>query len=617
MDKRGWGPGLLLCALLACGGNTQRADASGVSGRGGAASGGRGAGGGGSAGGTTGGGGEPTDAADASGASPTAADLQGGWYALGTVADAGSNTVTHKRIRFEGDRYFVVYNTRLAYCAEVGTFQVTAAGVEFTFERMLGVGQVGIPCLQGTSHSERVSATASGFALDFQGTVTSYARIRDVPKSFATVETHDGDFNTDATLTGLYPIDRADDFCNQSAAKPDGGRYRAMLWDDAIRSGPPGASWILPPRTTYFQADGVRNTFTTDADGYGHALHPTISDSDSLYFWAGGGCSGWTTNLNLGGSATMANAAKADWISDVRGSCNVRAGIFCVGEAGPSAGGADGGVDAGSTTPDLQGAWRRTDSQKDTERLRFDDDTYYLVWEDVYSYCAEVGRFAGAGAGGVRFTPVREEGFGPGWCPIRDDHVEVLTVTAAGITLSRDGVDAHYVRAAAVPKIFLTPELHHGDFLHDANLAGANAIAKADSFCNGSIAKPDGQRYKAILADGTNRSAVPAVDWVTKPNTTYYQAAGARALFTANAQGLYDRTIIPAPPFLSGFGNFAYLWSGLDIYFATAYRTCQGWTSSADTEQGDCAEAAGRELFTAFLPETCAHRSRGLICASQ
>jgi len=132
---------------------------------------------------------------------------------------------------------------------------------------------------------------------------------------------------------------------------------------------------------------------------------------------------------------------------------------------------------------------------------------------------------------------VREEGFGSG-CPIRDDHVEVLTVTAAGITLSRDGVDAHYVRAAAVPKIFLTAELHHGDFLHDPNLAGANAIAKADSFCNGSIAKPDGQRYKAILADGTNRSAVPAVDWVTKPNTTYYQAAGALALFTANAQGL-------------------------------------------------------------------------------
>ena len=203
------------------------------------------------------------------------------------------------------------------------------------------------------------------------------------------------------------------------------------------------------------------------------------------------------------------------------------------------------------------------------------------------------------------------------WCLIRDDHVEVLTVKAAGITLSRDGVDAHYVRAAAVPKIFLTPELHHGDFLHDPNLAGANAIAKADSFCNGSIGKPDGQRYKAILADGTNRSAVPAVDWVTKPNTTYYQAAGALALFTANAQGLYDRTIIPAPPFLSGLSTFEYLWSGLDTYFTTAYRTCQGWTSSADTEQGDCAEAASGELFTARQPEICSHRSRGLICVSE
>jgi hypothetical protein len=100
-------------------------------------------------------------------------------------------------------------------------------------------------------------------------------------------------------------------------------------------------------------------------------------------------------------------------------------------------------------------------------------------------------------------------------------------------------------------------------------------------------------------------------------NTTYYQAAGARALFTANAQGLYDRTIIPAPPFLTRFSTFAYVWSGLEAYFMTAYRTCQGWTSSADTEQGDCAEVASEELFTANQPESCAHRSQGLICVSQ
>ena len=110
---------------------------------------------------------------------------------------------------------------------------------------------------------------------------------------------------------------------------------------------------------------------------------------------------------------------------------------------------------------------------------------------------------------------------------------------------------------------------------------------------------------------------MPAVDWAMKPNTTYDQAAGARALFTANAQGLYDRTIIPAPLFLSGLSTFVYLWSGLDLYFTTAYRTCQGWTSSADTEQGDCAEAGAAELFTASLPETCAYCSRRSHCVSQ
>ena len=337
--------------MLACGRNTQRADASGVSGRGGAA------GGGGIAGGTTGGGGEPTDAADASGASLTAADLQGGWYALGTVADAGSNTVTHKRIRFEGDRYFVVYNTRLAYCAEVGTFQVTAAGVEFTFERMLGVGQVGDPlACRGRRTAQWGERDGIRVRARFSGHRHLLRAIRDVPKLFATVETHDGDFNTDATLTGLYPIDRADDFCNKSAAKPDGGRYRAMLWDDAIRSGPPGATWILPPRTTYFQAtaSATRSPPTRTATGTRCSRRSRIRTRS--YFWVGGGCSGWTSNLNPGAGAPMANAAKADWLSDVRGGCYIRAGLFCVGEAGPSAGGADGGVDAGSTTPGPAGS---------------------------------------------------------------------------------------------------------------------------------------------------------------------------------------------------------------------------------------------------------------------
>src|SRR5450631_3960378 len=68
-------------------------------------------------------------------------------------------------------------------------------------------------------------------------------------------------------------------------------------------------------------------------------------------------------------------------------------------------------------------------------------------------------------------------------------------------------------------RIFATDRLHGGDFLHDTDLTGANAIAKADNFCETDTAKPTTGTYKAILVDGMTRDAITPIDWVLKPNT--------------------------------------------------------------------------------------------------
>jgi hypothetical protein len=75
-------------------------------------------------------------------------------------------------------------------------------------------------------------------------------------------------------------------------------------------------------------------------------------------------------------------------------------------------------------------------------------------------------------------------------------------------------------------KIFATASIHVGDFANDPLLQGANAISKADYFCNKDPNKPNKSMYKALIVDGINRDAVSNIDWVLVPNTMYYRSYG-------------------------------------------------------------------------------------------
>jgi len=131
-------------------------------------------------------------------------------------------------------------------------------------------------------------------------------------------------------------------------------------------------------------------------------------------------------------------------------------------------------------------------------------------------------------------------------------------------------------------KIFVTARVHGADFANDPYLAGANAIAKADTFCNSDSAKPSAATYKALLVDGVNRAAKTPVDWVLKPSTAYYRTHGdvligtttAAAIFGAAYQPLSNSIVASEP-----FGSPPSVWTGIGS--ASDFSSgddCNGWS---------------------------------------
>ncbi len=119
-------------------------------------------------------------------------------------------------------------------------------------------------------------------------------------------------------------------------------------------------------------------------------------------------------------------------------------------------------------------------------------------------------------------------------------------------------------------KIFVTSQVHGADFANDPLLPGANAIAKADAFCNADPTRPSAATYKALLVDGVNRDAKGLVNWVLKPSTPYYRTHGdvligtttSSAIFAAAYQPLANSIGEPASPF-SGTAEPSEVWTGI------------------------------------------------------
>jgi len=173
-------------------------------------------------------------------------------------------------------------------------------------------------------------------------------------------------------------------------------------------------------------------------------------------------------------------------------------------------------------------------------------------------------------------------------------------------------------------KIFVTSEGHVGDFANDPYLAGTTAIAKADAFCNQDPYKPSDANYKALLVDGVNGDAVALIDWVLKPNTTYYRTFDDIVIGTTTASAILPAAYSDLTNSINddlGFNgqySFYEVWTGLDNAsdFASSSLNCSKWSTSQNTS-GSCGSSDQKD-WRAFVEAFCSCISKlKLMCVEQ
>ena len=135
-------------------------------------------------------------------------------------------------------------------------------------------------------------------------------------------------------------------------------------------------------------------------------------------------------------------------------------------------------------------------------------------------------------------------------------------------------------------KIFSTPETHVADFATDPTLTGANAIEKADDFCNKSSAKPNNSIYKALLVDGVHRDPVSLTNWVLQQNTDYYRIHNNILIGTTSNLSIFSVTYVDLTNSVSNdfyYERDRHVFTGIDNIdtFATTGSNCSGWSTAA------------------------------------
>jgi hypothetical protein len=165
-------------------------------------------------------------------------------------------------------------------------------------------------------------------------------------------------------------------------------------------------------------------------------------------------------------------------------------------------------------------------------------------------------------------------------------------------------------------KIFVTSEDHVADFAGDPTLTGANAIEKADSFCNQDSNKPNDSVYKALLVDGILRDAITLTDWVLQPNTTYYRPYDDIEIGTTTNDEIFTAFYSDLTNSISD--SELSVWTGIEgASDFTAGEDCSNWSSGSSGigATGDSDAVDGLAFFSGWWACQGAHNH--LYCVEQ
>jgi len=174
-------------------------------------------------------------------------------------------------------------------------------------------------------------------------------------------------------------------------------------------------------------------------------------------------------------------------------------------------------------------------------------------------------------------------------------------------------------------RIFLTANLHSGDFDNDAGLTGGGAtnadgdpMGEADQFCSVDPDYPGSGTYRALIVDGVNRrgSLNPdagdgRINWAFTPLYEYYRQGDSTAIFTANANAILPFGSLSAE-FTSGA---AFYWTGLNADWTTSADDCTNWSGTISAGQtGDGGSTGSASISNGT---TVCNASRRLLCVEQ
>lgn len=177
-------------------------------------------------------------------------------------------------------------------------------------------------------------------------------------------------------------------------------------------------------------------------------------------------------------------------------------------------------------------------------------------------------------------------------------------------------------------KIFVTPEVHVGDFAADPNLVGSNGIERADHFCNKSAGKPNASNYKALIVDGSIRDAVTRTNWVLEPNSKYFRNYGDVPIGTTTAAAIFDvhfgelnNSIGICGADCANLSNY-FAWTGIGEVrnFTAGNKHCNGWGTGGVSGTGQWAHVLDKDnsAFATNVIAGCGDNSRAaLYCVEQ
>ena len=177
--------------------------------------------------------------------------------------------------------------------------------------------------------------------------------------------------------------------------------------------------------------------------------------------------------------------------------------------------------------------------------------------------------------------------------------------------------------AATLFRIILTSsESNYRTFITAINYSGN--ITTADNLCNSDSLKPNVGTYKAVLPSSTRRACSTGyctggvsenLDWVFKPNTSYFQSDGSIMVGKTNNSGIFwDGNISTITNSFSNFSNR--YWTGLNADFTNSTNNCLNWSSNSSGVSGETGFSVAGDSGISDIPTAC-NNSNFLLCVEQ